>query len=324
MAIPSFGPSQRLELSTCYLESNIAEGKCERPRLYDRVDPRQNVAEEGQVVLLSNEYRSGPGSDRHKTEVVPDAAGYQIDCEAFTKMSKGQQLVFLTKEISKYLVGVNQVERGVRSPNSASGYGWDISVACNTGHPVTVRHTGSEKVHRFDLIGVRFPSEADMEAQADTWKASRSGGGSGGRGVSVCKFATYPVRENWEVLKYNRFVSDLHSLAMDVRHDYEDEAKHATLRYLQLPALLKMLEEFRSRAGALERLESESSCQLSLDALFQENVEEALQRMAMAATKFSATLVPPMLFAQCVSFQCVQPHAKSWAECGDLLNCVFL
>lgn len=317
MAIPSFGPSQRLELSTGYLESNAVEGKCERPRLYDRVDPRLNVAEEGQVVLLSNEYRAGPGCDRHKTEVVPDAAGYQVDCEAFPKMSKGEQLVFLTKEISKYVVGVNQVERGVRSPNSASGYGWDISVACNTGHPVTVRHTGSEKVHRFDLIGVRFPSEADMEAQADTWKASRSGGlGGDNRGVSVCKFATYPVRENWEMLKYNRFVSDLHSMAMDVRHDYEDEAKHATLRHLQIPALLKMLREFESNKNELDSYDS--------DALFHENVEEALQRMALAATKFSATLIPPMLFAQCVSFQCVQPQAKSWAECGDLLNCVFL
>ena len=317
MAIPSFGPSQRLELSCRYFENNSLGGKCDRFRLYERVDPRVNVAEEGQVVLLSNNLRSG--SNYLKTEVIPDAAGYQIDCDVFRDFNKEEQSARLVREMSAYAVGVNQVERGVRSPHSASGYGWDISVACNTGHPVTVRHTGSERIHRFDLIGVRFPNEADVEAQTDRWNANGSN-----RGVSVCKFATYPVRENWEVLKCNRFVSDMHALATDVRCGYREDPKNGPILHLQLPALLNVLKEVRLHEEAFEGIHLDVSDGIDCRALSSENLEEALQRLALAATKFAGALTPPMLFAQCVGFQCVQPHSKSWAECGDLLNCVFL
>lgn len=320
MSIPSFGPSQRLELSSRYLDQNASEGKCSWFTLYDRVDPKINVAEEGQVVLLSNELQSGSGIDHHKTEVIPDASGYQLD--VVKDMNQAERVAYLAKEITRYNVGVNQVERGVRSPHVTSGYGWDISVASNTGHPVTIRHTGSEKIHRFDLIGIRFPTDADVEAQTDRWNAN-----GGNKGISVSKFATYPVRENWEILKHNRFISDLHALSTDVQYGYpcEEDKKYGRLLYLQLPALLRIVKEtLECPKEIMNELELHDIEKVDSDILAQEEVEHFLRKVAMASAKFNSALVPPMVFAQCVSYQCVQPHSKSWAECGDLLNCVFL
>lgn len=320
MSIPSFGPSQRLELSSRYLDQNSSEGKGSRFYLYDRVDPRINVAEEGQVVLLSNELQNGTGVDHHKTEVIPDASGYQLD--AVIDMNQAERAACLSKEISRYNVGVNQVERGVRSPHATSGYGWDISVASNTGHPVTIRHTGSEKIHRFDLIGIRFPNDADVEAQTDRWNAN-----GGNKGISVSKFATYPVRENWEILKHNRFISDLHALSTDIRYGYPcaEDKKYGSLLYLQLPALMNIVKEaVNCPSDIKDLLELDTMEKLDHDILADEDSEHFMRRIAMASTKFNCALAPPMVFAQCVSYQCVQPHSKSWAECGDLLNCIFL
>ena len=317
MAIPSFGPSQRLELSTNYLDCNSTDAKCDGTLLYDRVDPRSNVAEEGQVVLLSNNLKCGTGCDYHKTEVIPDAAGYPVDCSQLKEMSEDEKIAYLVTEISQYNVGVNQVERGVRSPHTSSGYGWDISLASNTGHPITIRHTGSDKIHRFDLIGIRFPTKEDVEAQTDRWNASGRN-----KGLSVCKFATYPVRENWELLKYNRFALDLKSFANDLRYGLNnaESRRHGSIRYSQLPALGKIVEEVKRMESNKETLTVKNLD----DTLSDENLVKSLTRLAQSACNFNNTLRPPMVFAQCVSYQCVQPQVKSWAECGDLLNCVFL
>lgn len=322
MSIPSFGPSQRLELSSKYMECNSAEGKCDRFCLYDRVDPQINVAEEGQVVLLSNQMKNGVGMDYHKTEVVPDAAGYTVEFDQIRDMIPAERMANLETEIAQYSIGVNQVERGVRSPHISSGYGWDISVASNSGHPVTIRHTGSEKICRSDLIAIRFPTEKDMESQRDVWNAK-----GGNKGISVCKFATYPVRENHEIIKHNRLVSDLRSLATDLRYGYKcsDSSKYARLLYLEIPALFKLVREvLEGNEEVVQFFGTDHFNEPDFDILADEDYEQFLRKVSLAAVKFSQSLVPPMVFAQCNSFQCVQPHAKSWAVCGDLMNCTFL
>lgn len=330
MSVPSFGPSQRLELSRLYLDCNDSDVKCDKYRLYDRVDSRENVAEEGQVVLLHNVHREGSGMDHCKTEVIPDAAGYQVEFD-HSSMDSNTLMCYLQREITSYNIGVNQIERGVNIPHCSSGYGWDISVASSLGQNVTIRHTGSERIHRFDMIGVRFPTHDDVEAQTHRWNAN------GRSGITVSKFATYPIRENWDLVQHKRFAADLHALTNDIQHGYSISChpRNAIIRHIQLPALLRLVgevtravtEERKLKDGLDDCAKHPGGTSFDMETSQLLTTEEGvsfLNRIAVSAYNFTSTLRPPKIIAQCLSFQCVQPHAKSWAECGDLLNCVFV
>ena len=121
MAVPSFGPSHRIEISKRYIAYNELLGRTsDKFRLYDPVDPRENVAEEGQVILLDTSCNKNDSSMCSNTEVIPDAAGYEIDRNV-QGMTKEERYCLLSREIAHYKVGVNQVERGVKSIHAATG-----------------------------------------------------------------------------------------------------------------------------------------------------------------------------------------------------------
>ena len=310
MAIPAFGVSQRFELSLDYLRSNEALSSSDN-LLFDRIRPSENVAEEGQVVLLSNH---NPDAE---TRIVPDAAGYRLQFNP-KSLSAGELESCLVNEISKYRVGVNQVQKGVSVPNRSTGYGWDIS--CIPKQPAKILHTGSEPISRFDCVGVQFPTEADVKAQQDA------------NSNNFYKFATYPVRENYEAMRYSRFHYDLDAFRCST--DIGNAATNAAVQYAQFPALCKLIgsvmnttevedfdvreeiERCRTNPQAIDPLDTpliskEAGCLASL-------------KVAKAAIDFVATLRPPMIIAQVIDFYGPQPHRKNRAECGDEMKCILL
>lgn len=328
MAIPSFGPSHRIEISQRYISYNEHNRPTsDKYRLFDPVNPRENVAEEGQVILLDTSSSGNDNSLCSKTEVIPDAAGYEIDRD-IRGMTKDERQCFLSREIARYKVGVNQTERGVKSVHAATGHGWDISYT--PGHPVQIMHTGSEPIYRFDYVGVRFPNESDITAQLERWNAS------GPRGTSICRFATYPIRENFEIMKFKRFQNEMYSFSEEVERGYSGvDISNPMLEYLQLPALMNVIQcvlksATKSRTSSLfeEILEEAGCCEPSdirkANIITSQDGVTSLMDIAKAATDFCQSLRPPHIIAQVLDFKCVQPQMKSAAECGNVLKCVML
>ena len=324
MAVPSFGPSQRVEISRYYLSLNESNERQDGYRLYDTINPKENVAEEGQVVLLKNDEVEMHGGLYAHTSVIPDAAGYRVDTDLSSTGARQRDL-FLSQELSKFNVGVNQVEKGIKKNHSSSGSGWDISFT--PGHQVDIKHTGHEPIWRFDIVGVRFPTDEDMRAQSDVWS-------SGNRnGHSVSKFATYPIRENIDMVKYQRFVTETETLRDEItRKDTPNSSiQNVRVELMQLPALMKVVNEvFRCHSN-----EAMMACVTGLqsgdleretlrDMLVQEEGMEMIMRIARAAVDFCLTLRPPVMLAMCIAFRGAQPHMKRAAECGDIMRCILL
>lgn len=347
MAIPSFGPSQRIEISRLYLNLNESIDRRNGYRVYDAINPRDNVAEEGQVVLLRNEHSESRGGFYGHTFVVPDAAGYVADVDVSAMQNK-EKVHFLYQEILKYNVGVNQVEKGVKSPHTSTGNGWDISLT--PGQHVVIRNTGHEPIFRSNLIGVRFPTDEDMRAQADVWS---NRGGSSNRGNCVSKFATYPIYENEEeMMKHERFVADSHAFRDNIIRGYTGaETENVRLELMQIPALFNLLRQVWRcmNAGsahddrmkeALAFTESEmrtittttppdhstSSIDSTTirDIMMSDDSVDELMKVAKAACDFTSTLRPGIVLAKCLDFKGAQPQQKMGAQCGDAMKCILL
>lgn len=322
MAVPAFGPSHRIEISHRYICSNERSRTNDKFRLYDPLDPRENVAEEGQVVLLDTRVNPNEESFFAKTEVIPDAAGYEVDVDT-RNFDNDTRQTFLQREIAKYKVGVNQVERGVKSIHTATGYGWDISYT--PGHPVNIVHTGSEPIHRFDYVGIRFPTEQDMTAQVETWNSTKPG-------TSISRFATFPIRENWEMVKYDRFRNELMALSEETDRGYSGvDVSNPCLEHMQLPGLIRIVNtvtdcfEDQTTVSLYEELLRNSNDSLDMrttNILTSEDGIKSLLTIAKSAMEFAEMLRPPHIVGQVLDFQCVQPQLKSHALCGDVMRCV--
>ena len=320
MAIPSFGPSQRLEISRRYLNYNETRVKGNEHLLYGPINPKDNVAEEGQVVLLWSEETDAHGGTQRLTEVIPDAAGYPID-RSTDDMSDRIAEAYLEQEISKYNIGVNQVERGVGQSHISSGFGWDISLT--PGHPVVIKHTGYEPIYRFDLIGVRFPNKHDIEAQQTVW----------GYGNRVSKFATYPIRENYNMLKHVKFVRSIQYMKDNVERGMPSH-HNPPVQYLQIPAFIKLLHELYTNTKndnildgmeeVMRDMDNMSLTATTYEKLLTEEGLNMINNISKAACEFVESLNPPVTLAQCIDFRCTQSQAKSHAECGDQMKCVLL
>lgn len=322
MAVPAFGPSHRIEISHRYISYNERSRTNDKFRVYDALDPRENIAEEGQVVLLDTHFNANEESFYAKTEVIPDAAGYEVEFD-MKQMSCETRECFLRREIAKYKVGVNQVERGVKSVHTATGHGWDISFT--PGHPVNILHTGSEPIHRFDYVGIRFPKPCDVNAQVETWNSTKPG-------TSVSRFATFPIRENWEAVKFERFRSEFLAVAEETERGYGGvDVTNPCMEYMQLPSLIKIIETVQhclENSYVKELYEQLVTCNendftiRTSNIMTNENGIKSLLSVALTAMEFAETLRPPHIIAQVLDFQCVQPQLKSQAECGDVLRCV--
>ena len=322
MAVPAFGTSHRIEISHRYISSNERSRTNDKFRVYGALDPRENIAEEGQVVLLDTRFNANEESFYAKTEVIPDAAGYEVDFD-MKQLSSGARECFLRREIVKYKVGVNQLERGVKSVHTATGHGWDISYT--PGQPVNILHTGSEPIHRFDYVGLRFPNPSDVTAQVETWNSTKPG-------TSVSRFATYPIGENWEAVKFERFRSEFLAVAEETERGYGGvDVTNPCMEYMQLPSLLKIIEtvqqslEMSKVKELYDQLETYDDKNLSIrtsNIMTNEDGTKSLLSVALSAMEFAETLRPPHIVAKVLDFQCVQPQLKSQAECGDVLRCV--
>lgn len=356
MAVPSFGPSQRIEISRTYLHGNETNERTSGHRVYDTINPKDNVAEEGQVVLLYSDTCESRGAFFSHTFVIPDAAGYTSDVD-ISQMAPPEKNAHLAREISMYNVGVNQVEKGVKSPHTHTGTGWDISFT--PGHPVTIKNTGHEPISRFDLIGIRFPTDEDTVAQANVW-AQRGGQ----KGNCVAKFATYPIHEDIESLKSQKFAADMHTYHDKIVRGFSG-ADDPLLEFMQVPSLLRLIQRIVSigeeemEGGRNERdpqaaghdftspnidnedqEHSEQILKMAIESLNTGNMSvdreilkdlmmdgtrvEQLKKLASAACQFVSTLRPPFILAQCIDFRGAQPHCKRVAECGDAMKCVLL
>ena len=336
MAVPSFGVSQRVEICPSYLRYNsptiAASLGLTSNLLHAPVDPKDNVAESGQVVLLQN-YAKGD-SNYERLEVIPDAAGFHTNFNP-KAVSSGQLQSLLESEIKTYQVGVNQVEKGVGVAHAATGYGWDISLT--PGQPATILHTGSEPINRFDYVAVRFPLQEDIRSQAEVWHQKRNHSGP-----SICKFATYPIRENWDMLKYLRFYYDADALRTQLEVDcYVDndgggggggKDHFAAMKYDQFPALFKLvgkvIEAYHESSEEVQQ-EMRNCIKKHVDVvtspmLIQDAGFLTTLQFAKAAVAFSDSLRPPVVLARCLDFDCAQPHLKGHAECGDMMKCILV
>ena len=320
MSIPSFGPSQRLEISRKYLNYNETCTKLNDHQLYGSINPKNNVAEEGQVVLLWSEVTDCHGGTQRRTEVIPDAAGYPID----NNIPESLKESYLEQEILKYNIGVNQLERSVGKSHSSSGFGWDISFT--PGHPVVIKHTGCEPIYRFDMIGIRFPNKEDVESQQSIW------GGSNNAGNCISKFATYPIRENYNMVKHFRFIRSIQNLKQNMERGKINS--NSSLQYLQIPAIMKLIYELYKYIKnedlvdhfeeAITDINNMTFSTSSYDKLLSESGLNVLNGISKAACEYVETLNPPFILAQCIDFRCTQSQSKSQAECGDSMKCVLL
>ena len=322
MSIPSFGPSQRLEISRKYLNYNETCTKLNDHQVYGSINPKDNVAEEGQVVLLWSEENDCHGGTQRTTEVIPDAAGYPIDIN--TTMPDHMKEAYLEQEISKYNVGVNQVERGVGQSHISSGFGWDISLT--PGHPVVIKHTGCEPIYRFDMIGVRFPKKQDVESQQSIWGYSNNGN-------CISKFATYPIRENYDMIKHFKFIRSIQQVKDNMERGITNN-NNSSLQYLQIPAMMKLVyelykytkkedlvDEFEEAITDINNMTFSTS---SYEKLLTDNGLSIINGISKAACEYVETLNPPFMLAQCIDFRCTQSQSKSQAVCGDSMKCVLL
>lgn len=312
MSIPTFGPSQRLEISRYYLNYNEAGSLFGESRLYDTVRPSNNFADEGQVVLLRSDDADGYGRMYSRTEVIPDAAGYPIEA---SNLSEREKALLLLEEMKKYRVGINQVERCVGQSSNATGYGWDISHM--PGQIVTIKHTGHEPIYRFDKIGVRFPNKDDVQAQEGIYGKSK--------GASVSKFATYPVYETGSMGKHETFIKGLQAAMEETKRlgGSLPEARNPLLEYIQVPALLKLMQ-VSYRILDEGKVEALFLGEVDFEELLQEEEMSAICRVSQAACRFVESLTPPFVVAQCIDFRCTQAQGKVTALCGDQMTCVLL
>jgi len=315
MAVSSFGPSQRLEISRYYLNQNESNVRTNRYRTFDPIQPKDNVAEEGQVVLLQD--------IDGETMVIPDAAGFQVDVDQ-TNLAKDERDLILFHEIKKYKIGVNQLQKGVDSVHSASGMGWDISTT--SGHDVLIKHTGHEPIRRFDYIAVRFPREEDMLAQADVWNGRTS------KGTNVSKFATYPVRENFAQVLGDKFFHELQWIRQKNERGYANvDSLDSPVDMVQVPALMRLISSLMKGLETDEIKQSLELCKAAVDSgkfktddcpmLYDDRTLHFLKEIADTSCEFVSTLRPPCIVAQCIDFKCVQPQEQSVAKCGDTMRC---
>jgi hypothetical protein len=311
--MPKFGPSQRLEISQRYLNNNISRDRCNRFRLYDPIPPQDNVAEDGQVVMLYDTLQG--------TEVIPDAAGYQVEVDA-ESMSPKERNLLLQHELKKYKFGVNQGQKGVNQTNSITGRGWDISMI--KGHDLTITHTGHEPISRNQLVAVRFPTEEDMQAQADAWKSKNS------RGFNVSKFATYPVDENMTTMLSEKFYKELLWIKQKGERAYvTTDHLDAATESIQVPALLSIVktvlnaQEKDAMSGALQEVgvATDSSTFQVQEVLSNETMIEFMAELAERCCDFVDSLRPPVIVARCTGFRSIHHHDQRVAKCGDLLKC---
>jgi hypothetical protein len=312
MSVPHFGPSQRLETCVSYLDQNrFADTYNNQKKLYRSIELENNVAEEGQVILVRNTSQS--------TDVIPDAAGYDADitCDTMTEKEKAS---FLFHEMKKYRLGVNQIEKGVNAPHQATGQGWDISMI--DSHEVLIKHTGHEPISRFQYIGVRFPTNEDMEAQARVW-SSRSC-----RGLNVSKFATYPVSENYEENLSKRFDKELEWIKHKVDRDIPDmDNMDGPVEESQVPALVDVvrtvLHAYTKIGDKMDRaVTALNSCTFnSKECIADREMNEFMKELCLKNCDFVSSLRPPKIIAQVNEFKSVNPHAQRVANCGDTMKC---
>lgn len=322
MSVPFYGPSQRVEISSTYLHNNDAGETSSLISLYPCIDPKDNVAEAGQVVLLQSTVKEEESCHYEKLEVMPDASGYRVN---FNPKSLGDKLdTFLLSEIKRYNVGVNQVEKGVGVAHTASGYGWDISFT--PGQPANILHTGSEPINRFDYVAVRFPTEKDVRHQAEVWQQVRNAR------PSLSKFATYPVRENWELMRYSRFHHDVDAYRCHLEiANMNSGGWNSSVKYQQLPALFNLMGKVLNaceKDDAILKSEFMRCCNDTMTdfddspLITTEKGFLATLQIAKAAIDFATSLRPPIILAQCLDFECAQPHLKGHAQCGDMMRCI--
>jgi len=311
--MPKFGPSQRLEISESYLSNNTSKDRFNRFRLYDPIPPNSNVAEDGQVVMLHDTPRG--------TEVIPDAAGFQVDVEV-AKMAPDMKSLLLYHELKKYKFGVNQGQKGVNQTNSATGRGWDISIV--KGHDLTITHTGHQPICRNQLVGVRFPTEEDMQAQAEAWQSRNS------RGLNVSKFATYPIDENMTSMLSQKFSKEIMWQKQKGQRAYVScDNLDAVVKKVQVPAILSVVRSVLNAQeddilGPVLREVKETSGRSAFDVediLSNQGVVEFLGRLGEQQCDFVDSLRPPVIIARCIGFRSIHHHNQRFAKCGDLLKC---
>lgn len=250
--------------------------------------------------------------------VIPDAAGYRL---SFIRDSidSGRLKNVLVSEISKYRIGVNQVEKGFCASSSTTGFGWDIS--CLPNEPVQILHTGSERIGKFDLLGVRFPTQADMEAQ---------------KSMKGCtnhyKFATYPVRENHEAMTYERFHCDLDGFRCACDTDCSVTAENYTgMQLQQLPSLFNVIGQVVSGLRheiddpevktEIERCATGRVDPSDTPLVSREEGVRFLLQTALACINFNKALRTPGVLAMVLDF----PESNlNFAECGDKMTCITL
>lgn len=311
--MPKFGPSQRLEISQTYLNNNVNKDRCRRFRLYDPIPPQDNIVEDGQVVMLID--------TRGSTEVVPDPAGYQVD-EDVEKLDEIKKMYIHHKEMKGKKFGVNQGQKCVDKISNLTGRGYDISLI--RGHDVTITHTGHEPIARNQLVAVRFPTEEDMQAQADAWKSNNS------RGLNVSKFATYPIDENESTMLSETFCKELFWQKQRRERAYViSNHLDAVVENIQVPALLSIMQtvlnaqEKDALSGTLEqiRISSDSNAFQVDEILSKQGMVEFMTELADQCITFVESLRAPVIIARCTGFRNIHSNDMRVAKCGDQLVC---
>lgn len=311
--MPKFGPSQRLEISQSYLNTNTCKEKYNRFRLFDPIPPHDNIAEDGQVVMLHDTPQG--------TEVIPDAAGFIVDVDT-NNMTPNEKYLLLQHELKKHKFGVNQGQKGVNQTNSITGRGWDISMI--KGHDLTITHTGHEPIARNQLVAVRFPTEEDMQAQADAWQSKNS------RGLNVSKFATYPVDENMTSMLSDKFRMELLWQKQKCERAYVcSDNLDVVTESIQVPALLSILKtvlnahDNKSLKQTLEdvKIATDNTAFHVKDVLSNKSMIDFLGQIAEQTCDFVDSLRPPAIVARCTGFRSIHHQDQRVAKCGDLLKC---
>lgn len=311
--MPKFGPSQRLELSQSYLNNNTSKDRCKRFRLYEPIPPHENIVEDGQVVMLLD--------TRKSTEVIPDPAGYQVE-EDVEQLDEKQRMFVHHKELKGKKFGVNQGQKCVDKISNLSGRGYDISLI--KGHDVTIMHTGHEPIARNQLVGVRFPTEEDMQAQADAWRSNNS------RGLNVSKFATYPIDENASSMLSETFYKELLWQKQKRERAYViSNNLDAVVEQIQVPSLLSVIktvlnaQEKDELDGTLQQIKiaSDSSAYNVDEILSRQGMVEFLTELSDQCITFVESLRSPAIVARCTGFRNIHSNDMRVAKCGDQLVC---
>ena len=308
-----FGNSQRLEISQDYLDSNTNSDRYNRFRAYATINPRENIAEDGQCVMLCN--------TEDGINVVPDAAGYQLNVDV-EKLDEQDRYYLFWHELQKHKFGVNQGQKGVDQIHSNTGRGWDISTI--KGHNVVITHTGHEPIYRNQLVAIRFPTKEDMEAQANTWASGR------GNSKNVSKFATYPVDENMSIMLGENFHTNLTWQKLRAQRCFaSSDCLDAVTEHIQLPALLTIIKDILNAADnrdmkpVVEQIKNSTtfSVEFVQHLLSIDGVEELLSELAYKSIDFVNSLRAPAIIAKCIGFKSIHQQDQRYASCGDILRC---